>query len=770
MVLLADYGAGKSTSVEHLKDLAADRYLSKPGERIPVLFRLRDLRDDLDMRTFIEQTCSREIGQPITDALFWEEAANSGFLILLDGFDEITLNANEQIRAELMQRLQPLLYSPCPSVLTSRPSYFLDASEYKAALAQRRAGVPADSDSQAGLGPSRFVEGLLDKLVPDEVGGSPFVNYDIYELELLDSDQINSYLESYRDEFAEVGAGEPTAVRAFLDSVYDLSDLVRRPFILRMVVETVLAGRINVQNETVTFGPAALYQAYAETTVMADFRKAPSRRQSLSIAQRLDFAEACARHMQQHTKEVLTKDDLAPVLAVAKIPTTDDTFESVLTDLRTCSFLSITDSGHLRFIHRSFQEFFMARHLKAAFDNQRLNSLDAPLGWEILYFFGAFAVEDPEFHERLGQAIRGRSQQTQPDGNSSELVLSNMATGYLYGKERVTNCDWRQVSVQHLQRPRTIIAKSTLDHVVFASIEGTSVTFEACHLDDVAATLSVDTASFVDCRGSWSIHGSADTVALSETEGSVFVGANVRRVTQSGGASKLSLTSVDETIVDLADTEVDFLDARRVRIDATRSRIDLGPLSDGSHVEGVIERSRLAVPDHARLTLRSSMFDGITIATVRNARANLDRNVATDRAHPVRSSTFDRGALLAHSVVNWDDSMPDHDGTLIVGGHIYHKLGDRKWRGLVFKEAPPQPRGNGFCRVVGVNPGALALVEGTGQTFHESRRRFDREVIGVKPDSGSHLVAELAKWFATIDGADAASFVLEALSSADLSG
>lgn len=69
--------------------------------------------------------------------------ASGGFLLLMDGFDEMSPGAGSDSRASDLARLAPLLLGGSPALLTSRPGYFVSDLEY--ATAKRKAALESDS-------------------------------------------------------------------------------------------------------------------------------------------------------------------------------------------------------------------------------------------------------------------------------------------------------------------------------------------------------------------------------------------------------------------------------------------------------------------------------------------------------------------------------------------------------------------------------------------------------------------------------------------------
>lgn len=528
VLLFADYGAGKTTSLERIKATAARNYLSNRTAPVPILFALKELGESDELDGFIRATFQRELWMNIPSEAFWDLCGQGRFLFLLDGFDEITLRADVNRRAELLRRLSPLLFGPSPALLTSRPSFFVSAQEYKDSLQRLETadflqfGAVAPGSLEQAVSTDqrirRYTEPLRSRYQPSQPIKSIKPTYRAYRLCLLTSEQIDEYLERYDSEFRDLDIESTAAVRHFVDSVYDLSDLIRRPIILDMIVATILNGAIDVLNESIAIGPADLYEAYAGLKLELDWDKAQSRRTFLSPRDRLKFAEKCALFM--HDNDVLELgEDVLSSLAMQSIVDPLGSREELLTDLRTCSFLTISDGGSLRFIHRSFQEFFLARLLKQELDSNRLRLLRRSLPRQVLYFLGAFAFSDDDFKWRLLQlpsseiAMRGSPEEV-------AAVLDNLAASVMCSRERIPNVVWKDFSVEGVTRRRLTFVGCRLGRVGFDRCSVDTIEFSDCTLDSARLNFTSSDLVIRHCRGSAEVQGDIATATV--------VGGNIK--------------------------------------------------------------------------------------------------------------------------------------------------------------------------------------------------------------------------------------------------
>lgn len=511
VVVLADYGSGKSTLLKRLKAMAIERRSADPSSVVPVLIELRDLTADFDVERVALAACRTELGIELPPGSFWSLLGHGRFLILLDGFDEITLHASAATREHMLAGISPLLFGPSPAILTSRPSYFASFEEYRDLLAKMRGA----SAQKPGAAPdeqriSRHADQLADRYATRGPKTAVDPNAHTFQLDPLTGAQIDQFLEQAGDELAAAGTG-PREVREFLDSVYDLSDLISRPIILDMAVESTLEGVIDPSQRTLQDGPSGLYEAYARVRLKRDWLTVESRQELLSHDIRMRFAEECARYM--HDEGVLRVDPgaIAGVAARTLALGTVDDLDAALTDLRTCSFLTIDDSGALEFIHRSYQEFFLARLIRADIERNETASIGQDLRWEYAYFLGAFGYTNSDTYQRFRELARGRP--------SNALVADNAAQAQLIAREVARDLDWHGRDVAELRRPRTQIIDSTLHDVGLRGLLVEQVDLTEC---DINVTLEADgfggegigELSITNCNGKLRLFGRIDQTAM----------------------------------------------------------------------------------------------------------------------------------------------------------------------------------------------------------------------------------------------------------------
>lgn len=532
VVVLADYGSGKSTMLERIKALAIERRSEHRGDVVPILIRLRDIGPDFDVEKIALDAFRSELGFEVHAELFWGHLRRGRFLILLDGFDELTLQASAATRERMLSGISPLLFAPSPAILTSRPSYFASLDEYRTMLSRMRVGRPApDPGAPDQQRIERHVSRLVDRYRAKGPKAPVEAQVVTYELDPLRSDQIDKFLDHAAPELDAAGT-TPQEVRRFLDSVYDLSDLISRPIILDMAVTSTVDGVITPGQQTLEDGPAGLYEAYAQVRLERDWSNVANRQELMTHEIRMRFAEECALFMHERSVLRVERSEIASVAARALPLGKGEDLEAVLTDLRTCSFLTIDDHGALEFIHRSYQEFFVARRIRDDLSRSSTVRLREPLRWEFAYFLGSMGYTNNDIYRAFTELARVRTDQTTGAG----AVGDNAAQALLIAREANRDLDWRRRRIGKLQRSRSQIAHSTLQDVELSGVRADHLELSDCSLALRIAGDPLGDLTLTNCTGNVEVSGEINS--LSAGGGSL----TLRNRTE---ASSLSFDSMD---------------------------------------------------------------------------------------------------------------------------------------------------------------------------------------------------------------------------------
>ena len=138
LVILADYGYGKSTFCQYLAAVMAKEYLDETesaelsSTRIPLLIPLRDLSESpLDFQSYLVDSYLRKVCliEHANIKALMKMAEVGGLLFIFDGFDEMASKVTvETLKANISQ-IEQLSRGQSKVLLTTRREYFMDLAE-----------------------------------------------------------------------------------------------------------------------------------------------------------------------------------------------------------------------------------------------------------------------------------------------------------------------------------------------------------------------------------------------------------------------------------------------------------------------------------------------------------------------------------------------------------------------------------------------------------------------------------------------------------------
>lgn len=128
LALLGDFGQGKTMFSLYL----TCQMIEKKFSRIPILISLRNKSPRNSTRAEILSYFAVQYG--INPEALLILNANSRLLLIFDGFDEMDLIGNDDIRKRHFKNLWSLVMPESKVLITGRPNYFLNQEEMKSAL------------------------------------------------------------------------------------------------------------------------------------------------------------------------------------------------------------------------------------------------------------------------------------------------------------------------------------------------------------------------------------------------------------------------------------------------------------------------------------------------------------------------------------------------------------------------------------------------------------------------------------------------------------
>ncbi len=146
---------------------------------------------------------------------------------------------------------------------------------------------------------------------------------------------------------------------------YDLKDLMSRPILLSLTVDTIIDGKIDIKKDTTIIGPTGLYETY--TTIQLQRDVANRLERVLTLKQRKYSAQAAALTMLEKRNLSVSYEEIRNLIqhglsAFPNLPSLPKnvTPDQIALDVLVCAFLTRQDDDSFRFVHKSFMEFFVA--------------------------------------------------------------------------------------------------------------------------------------------------------------------------------------------------------------------------------------------------------------------------------------------------------------------------------------------------------------------------------------------------------------------------
>jgi len=476
ILVLADFGGGKTTLLQNVEYHRAKAHYEGEDARLPLFVSLRDFRESQDVGVLLQTSFRETFYRDLPLGVLWQRIESGSFYLLLDGFDEMVDRSDSARRLELFHALVPLLRSRSPVLLTTRPSYLVERGELESLLAsvrsQEESGpAPVSGGTHAKVVAEQLRQQLFEQMQEDNRPrrSKPLLDANqvrVVRLGSLDSSQVEQFVARHADDLAEVEASV-TDLQKFIERTYDLSDLATRPMLLRLIVNTVVIGGLDLSDTTAEYGPSNLYEIYTHAKLDYDVEKIRGKQTGLNVDTRRRLAESLALEMycekslesdfRDHLKTVATENrELRDALNESGLSE-----EEIATDLAARSFVTLDEDGVCRFIHKSFRGFFVARLLKAQLP--KLDKMfDDFIEDEVLYFLGGFAPTEPHVGKALWNGYRDAE-------GESTIRRRNLLVAFLHTKP-VHNCHAANTEIGEAEFGRLQFAGSRFSDIVWRDV------------------------------------------------------------------------------------------------------------------------------------------------------------------------------------------------------------------------------------------------------------------------------------------------------------
>jgi|GEM_PF-1596711 len=342
LVLIGDYGSGKSTFCRHLSYSLVKEYRDttvKTGKRIPILLPLREFVHGAPrIEDFLIAHLKRRCNVNNPDYLALREMAKAGLLLFIfDGFDEMAVRSDEETLQQNIHQIGQLVVPPGSKILlTTRPEYFLKAVEENEILSNFQPLYLTHFDPEQ-------VDLFLQKRVP-----------------LIEDTLIQQNPGHIRKSWQEY--------KRDINNIHDLRDLQRRAVLLEMIIKTLpelISSKAEVDRPN-------LYYTYLLGELK---RQTVEKMRKLLIPreQRLEMMETLAANLFLEGKSEISADRAWTHLKKGLTRNQREQGEAHKRDFLTSSFLFRVGDNY-QFSHQSFQEYLIARRLKRELDNGDINT------------------------------------------------------------------------------------------------------------------------------------------------------------------------------------------------------------------------------------------------------------------------------------------------------------------------------------------------------------------------------------------------------------
>lgn len=506
ITLTGDFGSGKTTIVDRIfYNLAKSRIASGYGP-YPIQLRLRSLLSYSSLWSFLNASLRDTQYVTPSQAVFNAMLDAGGFVIILDGFDEIHTGATASDRAKFLKLLLPLLASKSPCIISTRPTYFDSFREMKTQLA---ALLAPTSRFERLDNPPVDLSMLLRRLdieKPDNLDTRELLN--TVAIKPLSPDDIRRYLQHFREKIISATGNDENFLIDFLYQIYDLQDLLRRPLLLHMILVSIVEGGLDIARTDRSIGPSTLYEMYTQVCAKRDASKkgvVPKATQFLTVGERLQACRELAKRMlKKGAIELTVAEVINSVDSINLVKrkmysdmSRQEWRERAVTDIRLCSFLSFSDDGILRFAHKSFFEFFVAQSLLIQMED-KLSAIDEfskyELSKDILGFLGSYARDNEKFGHIVEMAFHNRG-----GGDKSVDSLLNriaIASGILLERVKIKKSWVGDVELRRAEVNSASAQELSLSRVTFSNILAKKWQLLNCAANDS----NFDNSRFHDCR------------------------------------------------------------------------------------------------------------------------------------------------------------------------------------------------------------------------------------------------------------------------------
>ena len=481
LVLLGDFGMGKTTNLQYFTRSLLDKRKKDPSLPLPIY---------LDMRRMVRLIAEAgsapphlqdliaaglKLDRPEQDQSHIKDYMNyirtKPSVVIFDGLDEIGNQIGEPQARLLFQQLLDIIpndiwikdsraskpdYRACPTrlMLSCRTHFFRDTEAETAALTGNYRHLLSDQ-SRASLWSRLYL--------------APFT-----------LNQIKSWLKK------NIGPKEGAMAFETMKEIHDLPGMAKRPILLRLISD-ILPSLATQHQQGGKINTATIYELVFRRVIERD---QPVKKLKMSLAEKQHVLSGLAENLWRRESKSLSVDRLddwfteqGRMFTAYKGDIWVQEREQLLTELYNANLLVREGEKYFRFAHSSFYEYFLARSLwtgllRSQFDEKPLPSISK----ETVTFFHELYILCDEAQDR--QAVLQNLQlilksPTMPRDNRQ--FWANLILG---GEEiALTDFDFSGLDLRKLRADNREISDCRFSNATLTGLKLQHVKFDSCDFE-----------------------------------------------------------------------------------------------------------------------------------------------------------------------------------------------------------------------------------------------------------------------------------------------
>lgn len=330
LVLLGDYGTGKTAACAYVMALLSAKFLQNPNDAMfPVFVAMSSYSQALDSPLNPADVVLRSIQSGIDKSTANRLVQQRKIVFVLDGFDEMGDRADLAGMYHNFAKLQEIIESGCRIIITCRTHFFASDEQVDEVLI----GASMGTDIAALFHRKDY-------------------RFDVAVLQEFSENEIR---EAIKRRF---GPEREDEIWNEINAHYDLRDLSSRAIMLHLIFESLpeLKKRRENGNQTNTFD---LYGIYVGHWLA---REAKGKALKIDLGEKRRFIESVAFEMWKNFKSEMAYRDLSKQIRSLYKEAIFSGSDIILYeyDTRNASVFNRDSQGNYRFMHKSFMEYFVA--------------------------------------------------------------------------------------------------------------------------------------------------------------------------------------------------------------------------------------------------------------------------------------------------------------------------------------------------------------------------------------------------------------------------